>query len=147
MLGDPAWTKDPRFTSLASRLGHHDALDCCVETWTQQHTPEDVMTLLQQAGVAAGVVANGEDVDRDPQLRARGYWARVKTPEGDEVVLDGTPVKLSATPGYIAAPGPLLGEHTDAVLRRLLSYSDEHIAQLKAERVIAANAEIMAERA
>ncbi len=146
VLGDPAWTKDPRFTSLAGRLEHHDALDRCVETWTQQHTPEDVMTLLQQAGVAAGVVANGEDMDRDPQLRARGYWAQVKTPEGDEVVLDGTPVKLSATPGYIAAPGPLLGEHTDAVLRRLLGYSDEHLAQLKAERVIAANAEIMAER-
>ena len=146
VLGDPAWTKEPRFTSLAGRLEHHDALDRYVETWTQQHMPEDVMTLLQQAGVAAGVVANGEDMDRDPQLRARGYWARVKTPEGDEVVLDGTPVKLSATPGYIAAPGPLLGEHTDAVLRRLLGYSDEHLAQLKAERVIAANAEIMAER-
>jgi len=91
-------------------------------------------------------VANGEDLDRDPQLRARGYWARVHTPEGDEVVLDGPPVKLSTTPGYIAAPGPLLGEHTDAVLQRLLGYSPAHIAQLKAERVVASTAEIMAER-
>jgi len=70
----------------------------------------------------------------------------VKTPEGDEVVLDGTPVKLSTTPGYVAAPGPLLAEHTEVVLRRLLGYSDEHIAQLKTERVIASNAGIMAER-
>src|SRR6266852_2338696 len=146
VLGDPAGMKDPRFTSLAGRLEHHDALDRYVETWTQQHMPEDVMTLLQQAGVAAGVVANGEDMDHDPQLRARGYWAQVKTPEGDEVVLDGTPVKLSATPGYIAASGPLLGEHTDAVLQRLLGYSDAYIAQLKAERVVASNVEIVAER-
>ncbi|HXG19487.1 MAG TPA: CoA transferase [Methylomirabilota bacterium] len=146
VVGNPAWTKDTRFTSLDSRLAHQDELDRQVETWTQQHTAEEVMTLLQQAGVAAGMVANGEDLDRDPQLRARGYWAQVQTPEGDEVILDGTPIKLSATPGYVAAPGPLLGEHTEAVLKRLLGYSDEYIAQLRAERVVASNAEIMAER-
>jgi crotonobetainyl-CoA:carnitine CoA-transferase CaiB-like acyl-CoA transferase len=91
-------------------------------------------------------VANGEDLDRDPQLRARGYWAQVRTPEEDEVVLDGTPVKLSVTPGYVAAPGPLLGEHTEAVLQRLLGYSSAYITQLKTDRVVASNAEIVAER-
>lgn len=146
VLGTPAWTKDPCFATLAGRLAYQDALDRQVEEWTQQHAPEEVMRLLQQAGVAAGVVANGEDLDRDPQLRARAYWAHVQTPEGDEVVLDGTPVKLSVTPGYVAAPGPLLGEHTDAVLRRLLGYSEEHIIRLKAERVVASTAEIVAER-
>jgi crotonobetainyl-CoA:carnitine CoA-transferase CaiB-like acyl-CoA transferase len=146
VVGDLAWTKDVRFATLADRLQHQDLLDCHVEEWTQQYSPEDVMTLLQQAGVAAGVVANGEDLDRDPQLRARDYWAHVPTPEGDEVILDGTPITLSATPGYVAAPGPLLGEHTEAVLRRLLGYSDEYIERLKAERVVASNAEIMKER-
>ena len=146
VLGNPAWTKEGRFATLSERLAHQDALDRCVEEWTRQRTPEEVMTLLQQARVAAGVVANGEDLDRDPQLRSRGYWARVPTPEGDEVVLDGTPIKLSATPGYVAAPGPLLGEHTESVLKRLLGYSDEKIARLKTAHVVASNAEIMAER-
>jgi len=145
-LGDPAWAKDPRFATPAGRLEHRDALDRWVEEWTRQHAPEEVMRLLQQAGVAAGVVADGGDLDRDPQLRARGYWAHVPAPGGDEVILDGTPVKLSVTPGYVAAPGPLLGEYTDAVLRRLLGYSDKHIARLRAERVVASAAEIMAER-
>jgi crotonobetainyl-CoA:carnitine CoA-transferase CaiB-like acyl-CoA transferase len=147
VLGNPDWTKEQRFASLAARLAHHEALDRYVEEWTLQHTPEEVMTLLQQAQVPAGLVANGEDLDRDPQLRERGYWARVKTPEGDEVVLDGPPIKLSATPGYVAAPGPLLGEDTDTVLRDILGYSDADIVQLKEQRVVAANAEIMAERA
>ena len=149
VLGQPAWTRDARFASLADRLHHQDALDEYIEAWTQQHTAEEVMTRLQEAAIAAGVVANGEDLDRDPQLRARGYWARLPAQEGgktQEVILDGPPFKLSKTPGYVAAPGPLLGEHTDSVLRRLLNYSDQQIAQLKAERVIASHAEIHAER-
>ena len=65
----------------------------------------------------------------------------------EDVVLDGPPLKLSQTPGYVAAPGPLLGEHTDSVLSRLLGYSSKQIAQLKEDRVIASHAEIHAERA
>ena len=99
IVENPVLTNDSRFATLDDRLAHHDVLDRCVEEWTRQHSPEEVMALLQQAGVPAGVVANGEDLDRDPQLRARGYWATVQTPEGDAVILDGTPIKLSATPG------------------------------------------------
>ena len=149
VLGQPAWTRETRFASLADRLQHQDALDGYIEAWTQQHTAEEVMARLQEAGIAAGVVANGEDLDRDPQLRARGYWAQLPAQENgktEEVILDGPPFKLSKTPGYVAAPGPLLGEHTESILRRLLNYSDQQIAQLKAERVIASHAEIRAER-
>ena len=149
VLGQPAWTREVRFASLADRLQHQDALDGYIEAWTQQHTAEEIMARLQEAGVAAGVVANGEDLDRDPQLRARGYWAQLPAQENgktENVILDGPPFKLSKTPGYVAAPGPLLGEHTESVLRRLLNYSDQQIAQLKAERVIASHAEIHAER-
>ena len=149
VLGQPAWTRETRFATLADRLQHQDALDEYIAAWTQQHTTEEVMTRLQEVGIAAGVVANGEDLDRDPQLRARGYWAQLPAQENgktEDVILDGPPFKLSQTPGYVAAPGPLLGEHTDSVLRRLLNYSNQKIAQLKAERVIASHAEIHAER-
>jgi len=146
VIGSPAWTRDARFATLPARIQHQDMLDCHIEEWTTRHTAEEVMTLLQQAAVPAGLVANAEDIDRDPQLRARGYWAHVPTPEGEEVVLDGPPIKLSVTPGYVAAPGPLLGEHTESVLRTVLGYSAADIATLKAERVVASNREIMAER-
>lgn len=150
VLGQPAWTREARFASLTDRLQHQDALDGHIEVWTQQQPAEEVMTRLQEAGIAAGVVANGEDLDRDPQLRARGYWAQLPAQENgktEDVILDGPPFKLSKTPGYVAAPGPLLGEHTDSVLRRLLNYSDQQIAQLKEEKVIASHDEIHAERA
>ncbi len=146
VLGNPAWTKDERFAASAKRMQHHEDLDRYVEEWTSQHAAEEVMELLQHAGVPAGIVANSEDMDRDPHLRARGYWAQVSIPEGEDVVLDGPPMKLSATPGYIAAPGPLLGEHTQSVLHNLLGYSVADIAKLKIERVVASNMEITEER-
>jgi crotonobetainyl-CoA:carnitine CoA-transferase CaiB-like acyl-CoA transferase len=146
VLGNPVWTTDTRFATLGNRLQHQAALDRHVEEWTCYHTPEEVMTKLQHGSVAAGLVANGADMDHDPQLQARGYWAQVRTPEGDTVTLDGPPIKLSATPGAVAAPGPFLGEQTESVLRRLLNYTDADIAHLKAERVVAGNAEIVAER-
>ena len=147
VLKHPAWTQDPRFATTAARVQHQSILDHHVEQWTSMHNVEEVMTLLQSAGVPAGVVANSADMDQDSQLQARGYWAHVKTPEGEEVVLDGPPISMTETPGYIATPGPLLGEHTTSVLQNILGYSLADIAKLKAERVVASNAEITAERA
>ena len=149
VMGNPAWATQPRFASLASRLQHREDLDRHVQGWTGGHAPEDVMSRLQAAGVAASVVANGEDLDRDPQLRARGYWARLPAKQEDgrtDVVLDGPPFKLSRTSGYVATPGPLLGEQTDDVLRRVLGLSAQHVADLKADRVVASHADIAAER-
>lgn len=147
VIGNPAWTHDARFATLAARVQHQEMLDSYIEEWTTRHTAEEVMTLFQQARIPAGIVASAEDMDRDPHLRSRGYWAHVPTPEEEEVVLDGPPIKLSMTPGYIAAPGPLLGEHSDSVLGNILGYSIADIVTLKAERVVASNVEIMAERA
>lgn len=149
VMGNPAWATQPRFASLASRLRHREDLDRHVQRWTGGHAPEEIMARLQAAGVAASVVANGEDLDRDPQLRARGYWARLPAKQEDgrtDVVLDGPPFKLSRTPGYVAAPGPLLGEHTDDVLRRVLGLSAQQVADLKADRVVASHTDIAAER-
>ena len=96
------------------------------------------MRWLQRGGVAAGVVANAEDLcNTDPHLQSRRYWARVATPEGSEIDLDGVPVKLSMTPGHVSAPGPLLGEHTDVVLQRVLAMHPDSIAELRAADIIA----------
>ena len=149
VMGNPTWAAQPRFASLASRLQHREDLDRSVETWTRRLASEDVAARLQAAGVAASVVANGADLDRDPQLRAREYWARLPAKQEDgrtDVVLDGPPFKLSRTPGYVAAPGPLLGEQTDDVLHRVLGLSAQQVADLKADRVVASHADIAAER-
>ena len=137
-LGNPPWSRDPRFATLELRLQHHDDLDDLVGSWTRERPAEAVMEILQKAGVVAGLVADAEDLcDRDPQLRDRQYWATVETPEGDREEFDGPPFRLSERSGYVAAAGPLLGEHTDAVLSRVLRLSREAIAELRRAGVVA----------
>ena len=136
-LAHPAWTRDARFATLPRRRAARAALDANVESWTRPQRAEDVMDRLQAGGIAAGVVANAADLcRRDPHLQARGYWSRLSTPEGDTVECDGVPFRLSTTPGGVSAPGPLLGEHSDAVLRRILGMSAAEVARLRAEQVV-----------
>jgi formyl-CoA transferase len=97
-----------------------------------------VVCSLQRAGIAAGIAANAADLcDCDRHLQARGYWTKVRTPEGESLEFDGIPVRLSATPGQVQSAGPRLGEHTDAVLQRVLKLSAAAVAELRSAKVIA----------
>ena len=71
LLGKPEYIADSRFDTLVHRKEHEKELDALVEGWTKEHTPEEVMTMLQKAGVPAGIVENPADVFSDPQLRHR----------------------------------------------------------------------------
>ncbi|MFQ5667013.1 MAG: CaiB/BaiF CoA transferase family protein [Candidatus Binatia bacterium] len=136
-LGTPPWTREERFATTAARLANQSALDAQVTSWTADRTAEEVVARLRGAGVAAGVVADAEDLcRRDSHLQARQYWARVVTPEGETAEYDGVPFRMSGTPGWVCAPGPLLGEHTDAVLQRILGMSPAAIAELRAGNVV-----------
>jgi crotonobetainyl-CoA:carnitine CoA-transferase CaiB-like acyl-CoA transferase len=135
-VGEP-WTRDPRFATLASRLEHVRALDEAVERWTRLRSPEEVTALCQRYRVAAFTVANGEDLcARDAHLQWRGYWARVRDPEGRTIALDGVPSRLSETPGFVDTAGPLHGEHTDLVLGEVLGLSTAEIATLRSEQIV-----------
>jgi benzylsuccinate CoA-transferase BbsF subunit len=136
-IGAPAWTGDPRFATASGRVAHATELDRHVATWTCEIDAEVAMVRLQEAGVAAGRVANAEDVcARDPQLAARGHFVDVATPEGRTVRMDGPPARLSDTPGAVRGPGPLLGEHTDQVLRTILGCTDDELRPLRDAGVI-----------
>lgn len=138
VVGTGTWASDPRFATTAGRLAHAPELDTLVESWTRARQAESIVARLQAAGVPAGRVTDAHDLcTSDPQLAARGYVVSVRTPEGRIVRLDGCPIVLSATPASVRGPGPLLGEHTDAVLSALLGLSAETVARLRAEGVVA----------
>jgi crotonobetainyl-CoA:carnitine CoA-transferase CaiB-like acyl-CoA transferase len=131
-IGSPPWSSERRFATPADRSAHRDELDRLVERWTRARSPEAVMHTLQAAGVAAGLVADARDLATDPQLAARGYWARCS----DGTILDGVVPRLSHTPGAVAAPGPRLGEHTDDVLHELLGMEQSAIGRLRRDAII-----------
>jgi crotonobetainyl-CoA:carnitine CoA-transferase CaiB-like acyl-CoA transferase len=137
-MGRPEWALDPRFATAGGRLAHAGDLDRGVAAWTRTMNVHVAASRLQANGVPAGLVADAADVcARDPALAARGYFAEVATPEGRTVRIDGPPVGLSETPGRVRGPGPLLGEHTDDVLRTLLGHDEDTIATLRRDGVVA----------
>ena len=136
-MGNPAWTVDPRFATLAARKAHEEELDTLVTGWTSLQSPHEAMQALQRHGVAAGAVQSvGDLVDRDPQLAFRAFYPRLEHPEIGPIPHEGIPFQLSETPAELRRPAPLLGEHADYVLQELLGIPEEQVNQLIIDGVV-----------
>ena len=136
VIGNPAWTNTPKFNTLLARKENEDELDRLVDQWTINRSAKEVMTMMQAAGVAAGVVQTGEDLhEHDPQLRHRRFFREFEHPQIGKCRVRGPSFVLSKSP-YELRPAPLLGEHNEYALKELLGMSDEEIAELVIERVI-----------
>jgi benzylsuccinate CoA-transferase BbsF subunit len=136
-IGNPEWCRDARFATPLSRERNRQELDRLVGEWTRQHSGQEVMDLLQAAGVAAAPVQDVEDqLERDRQARARELFVTLDEPEMGPVITEYPPVRLSETPAQVRTPAPLMGQHTEEVLRELLHLSDEEIARLTEEGVL-----------
>ena len=73
-MGDPEWARDPQFDSDVGRKENEDELDQHLGEWTRNFPPEQLLAMLQGAGIAAGVVQTGQDLLADPQLKAREHF-------------------------------------------------------------------------
>lgn len=137
VLDSPELARDPRFATLAGRKADEDTLEEVVGSLVRNRRAEDVMALLQASGVPAGVVQNAQDIlDRDEHMKARRYYWYLDHPETGRSAYDGPPMRLSATPGQLRAPAPLLGEHTMDVCERVIGLNSDEIADLLAEGVL-----------
>ncbi|MBI4330352.1 MAG: CoA transferase [Chloroflexi bacterium] len=136
VIGNPAWTETPIFTTRELRRRHHDALDEHIASWTRQHSPHQVMYLCQREGVPAGVVANGEDMYLDPHMRQRGYIIGMEHPAPGWLEQLGVTVRLSRTPGMLRSPAPGIGSDNEYVFGALLGMGEEEWIKLIAEGVL-----------
>ena len=94
------------------------------------------MTTLQAASVAAGVVQTAADkVDRDPQLRARGFFPVADHPEIGPYEFEGFPALFSEAGAALHRASPLLGQDNELIYRELLGLEDVHYHQLAEEAV------------
>lgn len=135
-IGSPAWTKEPRFSSVAGRCENHNALDDLIEGWTGQREKHEIMRILQEAGVAAGPVLSYAEVLNDAQLLERAFFETVTRPVTGTHPYPGFPAKLTETPVSIRRPAPTLGQDNEYVLKTVLGMSDEEIRRLADDEVI-----------
>jgi benzylsuccinate CoA-transferase BbsF subunit len=135
VIGNPAWTNEPKFNTLLGRKKNEDELDRLVEEWTSQHSAEEVMALMQAAGVGAGLAANIKDVVENPQLKHYGCYQALEHPYMGKVPIYNPPgFNLSKAPHERASP-PVLGEHNEYVYTKILGLADEEFVQLMGEGV------------
>ena len=135
VIDNPAWTEAIEFSTLAERVKNAEKLDALVEEWTINYTPEEVMKLMQDAGIAAGVVQCGQNLDNDPQLKHQSFFHKLDHPGLGDFSYSGMPAQLSKTP-YEVKRAPFLGEHTEYICTQVLGFSDEEFVQLVADGVL-----------
>ncbi len=136
VMGNPPWTKEARFSTLWQRKEHIEELNEMLEQWTAQHSPEEVMNLLQGVGVAAGVVKDARELAEDPQLAARGFFTEALHPVLGKTVFDSTPIRLSRTPAQFGRAAPLLGQDNRYVYQELLGIGDQELSRYIEDGVI-----------
>ncbi|HEY6888842.1 MAG TPA: CoA transferase [Solirubrobacter sp.] len=119
VLGREDLPEDPRFAANADRMRNRPALVEELERATTARDTAEWVDALLEAGVPAGPILDYAQVVDDPQTRAREMVVEMEHPEAGTVRGLGIPVKLSATPGTIRRPAPLLGQHTDEILAEL----------------------------
>jgi formyl-CoA transferase/CoA:oxalate CoA-transferase len=131
VIGRPDMTDDPRYRTNADRVKNRDSLIQALQDVFSTRTYEEWEAVLLAAGVPMGAINSIGQVVEHPQVAARGTLVEMDHPRAGKVKMVGAPVRLSKTPGSVRTPAPMLGEHTDEVLRDLLGLGKDEITDLR----------------
>jgi len=129
-LGNPSWAAAPELADLDGRHINKALIDDRLSDFTRQHAPGEVMRLLQEAGVPAGMVQRSSDHLQDPQLAHRDFFRPLHHPEMGEVPYEGHQYRINGYDNGPRMPAPCLGEHTFEVLTEILGFSADRAAEV-----------------
>ena len=118
--------------SFEQRRTRAQAIATRVEAWTSERSAREAEQALQAVGVPAHELMNSADAAADAQLAHREHFLRLPHELHGETVVEGPRYRLSDTPGAPSAPAPMVGEHTEQVLREILGYGEDQITALAA---------------
>ena len=136
VLGHAEWVADARFTKNPDRVGNRDALDALIKAELKREGAETWIEKLMAAGIPCGRINSVAQALAAPHAIARDMVTTVEHPTAGSIKMLGIPFRFSDTPASIRRAPPLLGQHTEAVLREELGFSDARITALRTEKVI-----------
>jgi crotonobetainyl-CoA:carnitine CoA-transferase CaiB-like acyl-CoA transferase len=131
VLAAPALQEDERFASNRGRVSHYEALRPLLVEALRARPRAEWVTELKAAGVPCGSVREVAEVLQDAHLTAREMVQVVEHAAAGRVRVLGVPIKLSETPGAVRTAPPVLGQHTDGILKQDLGLSDREVDELK----------------
>jgi len=129
-VGVPGLATDPKFTKIADRRKNQAEMWELIGEFALKHTKRELMAILNPLDVPCGPIMSTEDLANDEHVRGRDMWVELDHPQRGKWYNVGMPIKLSASPAVIKR-SPTLGEHTDEVLKQVLSYDEARINSLK----------------
>ncbi|MDC4692054.1 CaiB/BaiF CoA-transferase family protein [Acinetobacter baumannii] len=135
VIGREDLANRPEFEHNDGRAQQSDLLDAAIESWSRQHSIDEVLQQLEQAEVPSGRIYSVADMVNDPHFNARDMLLSTELPDGKVVKMPGIVPKLSETPGQVKWRGPELGEHTESVLKQY-GYQAEEIESLRVSGVV-----------
>ncbi|MGH2793310.1 MAG: CaiB/BaiF CoA transferase family protein [Actinomycetota bacterium] len=135
-IGREDLPNDPRFSTLERRASNSDEINGIVAEWCRSRSAAEIETTLIANQVPVSLVYAIDEILADPQVNARDAVIAVDDPSLGPVRQQAPVPRLDRTPLHVGRGAPRLGEHTDEVLRELLSLDDAEIESLRAERVI-----------
>ena len=129
-LGMPGLSTDSKFATVADRRKNQNEMWALITKFASNHTKREFMAILNPLDVPCGPIMSTEDLANDEHIRGRDMYVELDHPKRGKWWNVGMPIKLSASPAKIER-SPLLGEHTDEVLKTVLGYDDSKVAALK----------------
>jgi crotonobetainyl-CoA:carnitine CoA-transferase CaiB-like acyl-CoA transferase len=133
VMGSPGWADDEKYAGLSGRLDNLKELDDSLEKWTRRYSGKELMILLQQNSIAAGVVQDADALMNNPQLIDRDFF--VRDDKGKEIA-DANPIRFSRTPAIYHRDAPAAGRDNDYVYHHLLGLSVDEITYLEEHGII-----------
>ena len=137
-LGRPEMALDERFTTTSLRVQHKQVLLPIVASILSQHSIDHWMPLLRKAVVPSAPIYDFKQVFEDPQIKHRELVKTVEHPLAGAMSVVGNPLNFSETPVEYKRAPPLLGQHTDEILREVLGMDAPEIARLSEQKVTSA---------
>jgi formyl-CoA transferase len=126
LIGKPEWKENPNYARPEARLDKIPQIFDTIEEWTKTKTKFEVMEACNPLNIPCGPILSMKELAEEPSLRATGTIVEVDHPERGKYLTVGNPIKLSDSPAEVKR-SPLLGEHTEEILRDVLGYSEEEV--------------------